>query len=71
LLPWAADPDEDPREPYSWDVAEIGMVLGHITQLNSQRRHKKKNPIGFAPGPEVEGAGSFPDVPKFDIKRER
>ena len=56
---------------------EVGTFqTGHIVQLTSQRRRPKKGPIGFAPpSPRSRKkhksggreAGTFPDVPRFDV----
>jgi hypothetical protein len=67
--------DEEPREPYEWDAVEIGLMVGHVTQLNSIRGRKKiKYPVGFAQSKsrrkQVSAgrtSGSFPKVPRFDL----
>lgn len=68
---------DEERDPYSWDVVEIGMLVGHIAALSSVKRRTKKHPIGFAP-PLVpprkprgsRKPGSWPDVPFFDERGE-
>ena len=68
------DNDEIPTEPDSnLDYLDYWPNnTGHIVQLNSVKTHRKKHPIGFSRtrarrhGDRVPG--SFPDVPKFDVR---
>ena len=64
---------DEEREPYSWDIVEIGAPVGHIQQLTSQKHNKKKNPIGFAAPArkrkyrgKYREPGTWPEVPYFD-----